>query len=631
MTEKTHLEREITYHRQLYYDGVPEISDEEFDALIVLLKQVYPESPVLLEVGSSKDAKYKHKLPMGSLDNVFTYEEFEAWYRHRSPESPTLIIEPKLDGFSLSAEYEQGRLVRVLTRGDGRKGEDITANARNFKGVPEQLTSPDNVILRGEGVITVRDFETYNEEHPDKPFANRRNGAAGLAKRKDPCPEQSLITVFWFDASWLERPGYSTEKEKIFHLKRLLPEGVETVDIMEGTLDNIKNIYDVFTENRKAYKADCDGLVVKLNDIKDINRLGYDGLNPRFQVAFKLPAESAVVTLKSLRPKVNPSGRITPLASTTEAILDGAILGGSFACHNWDWVRQKKLSVGARVRISRHGGVIPQIDDMVEPGDGKDHQPDKCPNCGAETTVKGSYLYCSATCLNYRSSLERTVNHFEWLGLGPRALDRLIQAGALTSASDFWSLQEEHFEESGIGLTNGRKILKEIKSKSKTTLPGLLSCLGIENISESRFQVLVESGYDSVAKLESLIRDDRAEEILSSLNGIGQVLAPFIVSGLSQRLDLLKRLINHVTLEERVVGDSLAGYAIQFTGKMSMNRKQFQELVQKNGGKTSWKKDLKNLLVANAKSSSAKYKQAEEKGYDIITEEEFLSLIKKSS
>ena len=623
MRTKTSLAQKIKQHRELYYKGTPEISDDAFDTLVLALQKRDPNNPVLTQVGAPAEfAKVKHNMVMGSLANAFNLDDIKAWMKRIDYYGP-LVVEPKLDGSSVELIYRDGLFCQAITRGDGYEGMDITAAAIKIPSVPEKIPATGTVSFRVEIIFLKQDFERFCKIFGE--FKNRRNTVAGILHRKKLSNEPKFLTAVYFDAVY--ESAYITEQSAKLKWIKLQLQDIpsDKVVVWNRIAHNITEIntyYETFKASRNDYPYDMDGIVLKVNTIKAVVRIGYDKLNPKFQIAYKLPAETAVVTVLDIKHSVTSSGRITPLIVTNEVFIDGATCGRSFSAHNWDWLKNKLASIGAKVIVSRHGSVIPQVDETIEYGTGEYNVPIKCPNCKGPVETIGLFYNCKNKCLAHKSSIYGIIDVLKIKQAGPAMLDKLIDAEFVKTPVDLFSLRLDDFKHLNME-GNGRKVIQQLKTYEPITLAKLLASVGIEGVG-TRFQVLIDSGYDTIDKLLNLKSSD-----IERIDGFGSIIADMVVDGLHEKKDLIIELLNVMKIKEEAQTDdnSLQDIGVKFTGKMPQPRAEMEDAAKSKGAVIKWTASLRNILViADTTSQSSKAQMARKSGYEILTPSEWLEL-----
>lgn len=629
------LEELILKYQKAYYDGEGIISDYEFDKLWDELKEIDPGNQILHKVGSDSGNfdKITHIMPMGSQEKAANPEQFLEWANKHEYEE--YLVEYKLDGASLELQYENGYLIRAVTRGDGSIGDDITENAKKMNGVLPAIYQDGKKIqftggIRGEVIMT---HEVHRQYFPDK--ANCRNAANGIMKRKDGkgCEYLTLIT---YDAlSTDEKSYFSNEKEKI---RWLIDCGFNVVKLV--ICKNPQRVIDyrskVMEERKTVIPYDIDGLVVKENEI---NYADAKRDRPDRQIAFKFSLEEAVTILKDVEWSINGS-TYTPVAVFDEVELNGTkVTRASLA--NPDTMRKLGVKIGSHVVVVKRGEIIPKIENVVlHPEDINNieiRQPDVCETCGTALIDEGTRLFCpnkncSKRILHQLLKYQQVVDIRD---LGETLITQLFADRKLTCVSDIYKLtvddlvpyflNEESREAEKISL-GAQKVYSSIQTHRKLKLYTFIGAFDIEGIGETSAQKLVNAGFNTLDKLLNANVDQ-----ISSIYGFAEIMAKTIVDGLSENSEEMKKLVDEKIIEiENSEEGLLVGKSFCFTGELNtMKRADAELLVKQNGGtaKSSVTKDLTYLVTNDKNSGSSKNQKAEKFGIKVIDEKEFLTLL----
>ncbi len=631
------LEQLITKYQASYYNGEAEISDAEFDKLWDELKALDPDNAILKRVGadSGNFEKIRHVMPMGSQEKAANPEQFLAWAsKHVYKE---YLVEYKLDGASLELQYENGYLVRAVTRGDGTIGDDITANARKMNGVNAAIYKDGQLVpftggVRGEVIMT---HEVHKRHFADK--ANCRNAANGLMKRKDGQGSEYL-TLITYDALSTDGKTYFTnEQEKI---RWLMDTGFNVVRLVIcRDAERVIAYRAKVMEERAQLEYDIDGLVVKESAInyEDASRA-----RPDRQIAFKFSLEEAVTVLRQVEWSLN-GATYTPVAIFDEVALNGTkVQRASLA--NPDTMRKLGVKIGSHVVVVKRGEIIPKIEGVVEEkGESAESVseiefPVVCETCGTKLVDEGSRLYCpNKECAKrVLHQLLKFVQTVDIRDLGETLITQLFKDGRLKGISDIYSLQaqelvpyflnEESMEAEKRSL-GAEKVYKSIQAHKTMSLPVFLAGFDIEGFGETLAEKLVGAGYNTLEKLLNATEDQIAD-----VYGFAEIMAHTIVQGLSENAEEMKALVDGgiITLQT-AQGGKLEGKSFCFTGELvTMKRQDAEQLVKKNGGtcKSSVTKDLSYLVTNDTTSGSSKNVKAASLGIPVITEEQFLELVK---
>ena len=627
------LEKLIVKYQTSYYNGEGEISDAEFDALWDELKELDPQNPVLQKVGadSGNFEKIHHVMPMGSQEKAANPEQFMAWAAKHEYEE--YLVEYKLDGASLELQYENGYLVRAVTRGDGSIGDDITANAKKMGGVNAAIYKDGELVpftggIRGEVIMT---HEVHKKYFSDK--ANCRNAANGLMKRKDGTGSEYLKLIVYDALSTNGKSYFTNEKEKIAWLMSC---GFNVVRLVIcKNAERVIAYRAKIMEERKDIEYDIDGLVVKENriDYEDASRA-----RPDRQIAFKFSLEEATTVLREV--EWSQSGATyTPVAIFDEVELNGTkVQRASLA--NPDTMRKLGVRIGSHVVVVKRGEIIPKIESVVEKKDIQTSEivfPSVCETCGTALVDEGSRLYCPNKECSKRvlHQLLKFVQTVDIRDLGETLVTQLFKDKRLTCISDIYSLtvedlvpyflNEESMENEKRSL-GAEKVYKSIQAHKNMTLPVFLAGFDIEGFGETLAEKLVQAGFKTLDKLLLATEDQIAD-----VYGFAEVMAHTIVQGLSENAAEMRRLVQDgiITIESNA-GGKLEGKSFCFTGELvTMKRQDAEQLVKQNGGacKSSVTKDLTYLVTNDTTSGSSKNVKAAALGIPVITEEQFLKLL----
>ncbi|HEY7564309.1 MAG TPA: NAD-dependent DNA ligase LigA [Acidimicrobiia bacterium] len=674
-TEQQLAERVEELRQQLRYHGYryhvldqPEISDIDYDNLLRELVQLETENPVLITPDSPTQrvggpiselfAPVRHLRPLFSLDNVEHMEELDSWQQRMARQlghSPMgYSCELKIDGLAVVLTYEEGRLARGATRGDGATGEDITANLRTVKSVPLRLLgkAPKLLEVRGEVYMPYRAFEELNrrqEESGARIFANPRNAAAGSVRQKDPGITAGRDLGVWiYQVGLLEGGPKSAKGESHSNQMEYLQELGLPVNPAAARADDLNGVKDYITEAEKARHSreyQTDGVVVKVDSIPEQSELGYTSHAPRWAVAFKFPAEEQVTRLNSIQINVGRTGAATPFAVLEPVFVGGAKITYA-TLHNEDELRRKDVRVGDQVIVRRAGDVIPEVvGPVVSVRTGKEKKwkmPAKCPFC-ANPIVRppGEKVARCTGGFACPSRVREWLFHFSGRGgmdiegMGYKTIDLLLREGLIRDPADIFTLQPEQllgFE--GWGEVSVGKLMAAIEAARHRSLARVLVALGIRHVGGTVARVLARR-YGSLAALMAA-----PEEEISATEGVGPVIAASVKawSNEAENQTLVGKLAaaGVELAEEQVVeagSDLLNGITVVVTGTLeAMSREQAEAEVQKRGGKaaSSVSKKTTALLVGSA-PGRAKVTKAEELGVPTIDEPTFLRLLEEGA
>jgi len=654
------LRREIRQHDHFYYvmDN-PRVSDGEYDALLSRLKVleaahpdlITPDSPTRRVGGkpSVAFAPVAHKIPMLSLDNAYSEEEFLDWdkrVRSGLKGAPyDLIVEPKIDGLSCSIEYERGVLARASTRGDGETGEDVSLNVRTIRAVPLKLNMeypPAFFEARGEVYIDKKDFESIRGEQLSQgvePFANPRNAAAGSLRQKDPAVTAKRKLKF-FAHSYGYFEGVAEPKTHLDYLEYCGKAGFPVPLISEKPCRDayeVLKLYKEYASKRFALPYEIDGLVVKVNSHSSQQLLGFTSKSPRWAIAFKYPAQQATTTVKNVWFSVGRTGVITPVADL-EPVKCGGVTISSSTLHNFDEIERLGLKAGDKVIIERAGEVIPKVVKVLadsRTGHETDILPPiHCPSCGSGVFKDDEAV--AYRCLNPScpSQIQRSLLHFASRdamnidGLGEASVEQLTAKKLVAKFSDIYRLKKDDLL--ALELFKDKKavnLLMQIEASKKQPLSRLVYALGIPHIGEKSARVLAEHFKSMDALMRAGLED------LSRVSDIGPVIAKAIIDFFSEKyvrvlVHDLDSLGVSMIEPEKAKGSKLAGKSFVFTGELkTMSREEAELRVHELGGKESSSVSSKTSYVIEGENPGSKHDKAKKLGVTILSEEEFLKLI----
>ena len=645
----------VRYHSRLYYElDNPELDDYEYDLLyheLLDLEEKYPDlktadSPTQ-KVGGAASLKFepvKHIVQMGSLQDVFSYEElFEFDERVRSViEKPEYVVEPKIDGLSVSLEYRNGVFVRGSTRGDGFVGEDVTHNLMTINSIPKRINCPEvsYLELRGEVYIskdTFRKLVDAQEIVGERPFKNPRNAAAGSLRQKDPkISAKRGLDIFIFNIQQCEGKTFTTHSETLDFVKELgFPVSVSynRYKNISDAVDNIKFI----GENRENYNFDIDGAVIKVNSLTDREILGATAKYPKWAVAFKYPPEEKITTLLNIEVQVGRTGAITPTAVFEPIQLAGTVVSRA-VLHNQDFIDAKDINIGDKIIVRKAGEIIPEVVALAEkgPNPGTFRLPEYCPACGTKAVREDDEAVLRCPNPDCPAQLLRNLIHFasrdamDIDGMGPAVLTMLVDRGIIKSQADIYSLKPEDISSAErMGEKSAANLMASIEKSKKAGLSRLLFALGIRNIGQKAADALAQNfgTMDAVMTASS--------EDISAIDGFGDVMAKSLIEyfSLPQSKKLIEKLKEHGVLmeaEKKVVSDKLHGFTFVLTGTLpTMSRDEASAIIIASGGKVASSVSKKTDYVLAGEKAGSKLNKAESLGIKIIDENEFMEMVRE--
>jgi len=655
------LRREIRRHDYLYYVlDRPAISDAEYDRLFAELERlekafpdlVTPDSPTQRVAGEPLAAfpQERHVAPMLSLESVRDPEEVRAFCERARQalggRTPLFVGEPKFDGLSIECVYENGSCIRAATRGDGERGEDVTANVRTIRSVPRRLRrthlkAPRLLSARGEAILPIRAFRRLNaelEKAGKPPFANPRNAAAGSVRQLDPRVTAGRpLEVYFYDVLALQGgPGLATHREEL----RALSQWGLKVSPLNRRLDSYEAILSYHRDmerRRPSLPFEIDGVVVKIDDLRARERLRTTARHPRWAIAFKFAAREQVTIIEDIIVQVGRTGVLTPVAILAPVEIGGVIVRRA-TLHNREEIARKDLRIGDAVRVARAGDVIPEIVERLPRRSGRKTRPfvmpSRCPECGTPTVREGPFDRCPNR-LGCPAQLRGALRHFasrralDIPGLGRRTVELLVKHRLVRNVADLFILKESDLARlEGFGEVSARKLVRSIEAAKRTDLWRFLNALGIPGVGE-------RTARDLAARFGSLEAIRSADEHdLLQVKGVGPAAARAI-------LDFFRRPENRRVVDiclrrgltfapaapEKAAAGPLRGKTVVFTGTLdSLSREEAEALVERLGGRTasSVGRDTDFLVVGKAPGS--KLEKARALGIPTLSERQFLAL-----
>ena len=663
LAEADKLRREIRHNEYLYYVlDAPEITDAEYDRMMVRLRELearYPDSipadsPTQRVGGraSSQFTEVRHLEPLLSLGNVFSAEELRAFDERVRSGLPAgskveYVMEPKIDGLACSLIYENGKLVRAATRGDGVVGENVTANVRTIRSIPLTLKVPEGeavpelLDVRGEVYMPRQAFMRLNEQRAERgesEFANPRNAAAGSLRQLDPQVTASRSLSFF--AYYLVGEGAQPKhSESLALLARYGFKVSENYKVVENIDEAIKYIGD-FNELRQGLSYDTDGAVIKVNDVYQQRILGATGKDPRWATAYKYPPEQAETTLEDIDWRVGRTGVLTPTAVLTPVKLSGSVISRA-TLHNEDFIRAKDIRIGDRVIINKAGEIIPEVlRVVVEKRTGGEKEveiPNVCPECGWRVERQGEEAAIRCTNPHCPALGREGLIHFVSRdamnidGCGPSVINALLDAGLVRDAADLYSLRKEDLLNlERMGEKSADNLLAALAESKKNELDKLLFALGIRHVGAKVARILATE-FGSMEKLQQA-----QPEELAQIRDIGDKIAESAVTWLNvpANIDLVERLAAAgltmtFTPPASQEDNPFFGKTLVFTGTMpTLGRAEAKTMAQDVGAKVSGSVSKKTDYVIAGAEAGSKLEKAQQLGVTVIDEAEFLRLLK---
>ncbi|MFA5624790.1 MAG: NAD-dependent DNA ligase LigA [Bradymonadales bacterium] len=631
--EISELAEDIERHDALYFrDNKPSIPDFLYDRLKERLRELDAQHPLLTRVEpATLEGKVLHERPMLSLDKAYDFGKIRDWY---AKFEGAALGSPKIDGLACSIRYdENGELILAATRGDGLRGEEITNNVLYIEVVPPKILAK-SIEVRGEIFMPLSAFEKYKDQ-----FANPRNLAAGGVKLKN--AQETAAYGLRFFAYDLLGEAWESESKKWARLNEL---GFETApsEVVQAT--QVESYCDRLLHERDSYDYETDGIVFKVEQVSEQERLGHTSHHPRYGIAFKFQGDSSSSTLLGVDWQVSRSGAITPVAHVEPVVLSGAKVTKA-SLHNLAVMEKLALGYGDIVEMTRRGGVIPHLEKVLKHLGEKIEIPDHCPSCGAQAERRADFLYCSKpeNCMRGRAArLEHFAKVIDAKGFGTKIINQLMELDYLHSPEDFFDLQLEHLMQIGRERSSdaksksdvlAKKLYESVQNARKVTLQQFLQALGIEGLGRSQSLVIAKHFGNLDAILSANIHD------FMQIEGFAQITATALYEGLRERLETIEALRHemHILQEQEVPRESLelplAGKSFLFTGELkSMKRKEAEAKVEALGATIASGVSKKLSVLVAASQGHGKWQRAvklnaEGAEIDLWDEARFLELL----
>ena len=653
------LRKLVEYHAKKYYDDdEPEISDFEYDMLMVELRNLEKEFPEFISKdsltqkvgGHVKEGfkKVEHEVPLQSLQDVFSFEEvkeFDDRVKKQAKENNTelnYVVETKIDGLSAALEYKDGILVRGATRGNGLVGEDVTENLKTVKTIPKKLKEKINITVRGEVFISKKDFEKMNqkrEENEEELFANARNAAAGSLRQLDSkITAKRPLDIYIFNVQKIEGKEFNSHYEELQYLEEL-GFNVNPVRIYCKNIEEVLEAINYIGDNREKLTFGIDGAVVKVDNLELRKILGTTSKVPKWATAYKYPPEKKETILKDIICNVGRTGVITPMAILEPVKVAGSTISKT-TLHNEDFIKEKELKIGDTVVIQKAGDVIPEVVEVVKnKRNGKEKEfkmPEFCPVCGAKTVREEGEAAVRCTGIECPAKLYRNLVHFvsrEAMnidGLGENIIQQLLDRGLIENIADIYTLT---FEDISSLKKNGTKfaqnLIDSINVSKENDLYRLITALGIRHVGVKAAKTLAKK-YKNMDNLQNA-----TFESLSYVEDVGEIMANSIVEFFSQEQtkDLINKLKKSgVNMEKHIdedEDDRFSGMTFVLTGTLeNYTREDASDIIEKLGGKVSSSVSKKTTYLLAGEDAGSKLTKAQKIGTKIISEDEFKEMIK---
>ena len=653
------LRKTVEYHAKRYYDDDdPEISDFEYDMLMVELRNLEKEYPEFITKdsltqkvgGTVKEGfeKVQHEVPLQSLQDIFDFDELRA-FDERMKKSALeynkelkYVVETKIDGLSVALQYENGIFVKGATRGNGQVGENITENLKTIKNIPQKLKEPINITVRGEVFIGKSEFEKMNEErqeNEDTLFANARNAAAGSLRQLDSKITASRpLDIYIFNVQKCESIDFKSHYESLRYLEKI-GFNVNPVKVLCNNVDEAIVQINKIGDDRDSLTFGIDGAVIKVDDLELRELVGTTYKVPKWAIAYKYPPEKKETILKDIVCNVGRTGAITPMAILEPVKVAGSTISKT-TLHNEDFIKEKDLRIGDTVVIQKAGDVIPEIVEAIKDkrtGNEKEFSmPSVCPVCGALAIREEGESARRCIGIECPAKLYRSILHFasreamDIKGLGDAIIEELLNRKLINNIADLYDLKLEDVKTlKKDGTKFAQNLIDSINQSKQNDLDRLINALGIRHIGTKTAKQLAKK-FKTMDNLENA-----SLESFINVDDMGEIMAKSIFEFFSQpqTKDLLQRLkqanVNMSLKENELIDDRFSNKTFVITGKLDKySRDEVEEIIEKHGGKASSSVSKKTDYVLAGEDAGSKLTKAEGLGIKIISEEEFEEMIK---
>lgn len=640
-----------TYNYEYHVLDKPTISDMEYDTLLhelINLEETYPEyfdpnSPSQKVGGEVLDkfTKVTHPYPMYSLGNAFSYEDlkdFDSRIRSVFPDA-SYVVELKIDGIAMSLDYEKGRLVRGVTRGDGQVGEDVTHNIRVIKSIPLVLKKDIKAVVRGEVFMPIKSFTQLNQkrqENNESLFMNCRNAASGTMRQLDSKIASSRnLDAYWYTLVNAQELGIVSQYDALMYLKQLGFKVNPEIRLCHS-IDEVWKRIEQINEMRSSLPYDIDGVVIKVNDFKMQDQLGFTVKAPRWGIAYKFKAEEVLTTLKDIELTVGRTGKVTPNARLEPVLISGSMVSNA-SLHNEDYIKNKDIRIGDSVVVRKAGEIIPeivQVDLSKRQENSEIYEfPKVCPVCNHEIVRlnEEADFYCINT--NCGALIVESLIHFASRdamnieGLGEARVKQLYELGLLNNIVDIYLLknhQDTLVSLDKMGTKSVEKLLNAIEASKQNSLEKLLFGLGIRHVG-AKVSDILSKNYQTLDNLETAVYDD-----LIQIQEIGHVIAESVTHyfSIDDNKTMIKQLrelgVNEKYLKESV-SQKFDGMTFVVTGTLEgMSRKEVTQMIESRGGKVAGSVSKNTDVVVYGENAGSKYAKAQELGITLWTLEKLM-------
>lgn len=644
----------LEYHSKRYYEmDEPEIDDYEYDMMLRELTEIENQFPELItpdspthRVGGKADGQFspvEHTVAMESLQDAFSFEEIKAFHKRVTAvvDNPVYVVEPKIDGLSVSLEYRDGIFTTGSTRGDGHIGEDVTANLKTVRSIPLKIDTPLSLLeLRGEVYMPKSTFSNLTEQQElngEKTFKNPRNAAAGSLRQKDPkITAKRRLDIFLFNIQQIDGKELKSHHESLDYIKGL---GFNTVPFYTkcSSIDSVISEIERIGNMRGTLPFDIDGAVIKVDDFSQREILGSTAKFPKWAIAFKYPPEEKETTLIDIEINVGRTGVITPTAVFEPIFLAGTTVSRA-TLHNQDFINEKGISIGDKIIVRKAGDIIPEVVSVSQHDASKQLYciPDTCPSCGGRVTREqgeAAYRCCNPDCA---TQLLRNLIHFcsrdamDIEGMGSAVLEALVEKGMIKTAADIFTLDKNKISDiERMGEKSATNLINAAEKAKSNDLSKLIYALGIRHIGQKAAKLLSDR-FITMDELMNATTQDIAE-----IDGFGLIMAQSVTDFFSHHesrelIESLKNVGVNMTGEKSVKENRFDGKIFVLTGTLSkFKRSEATKIIESLGGKASSSVSKKTDFVVAGEDAGSKLQKANELGVTVLSEDEFSEMIKQ--
>lgn len=615
------LENKIKKAQDAYYNGSEIMSDDEYDALIYELGLLNPKSKLLAQVGADPTEEWKkekHLTPLGSLNKVNYPHEMEKWISEALDNKKVLVVE-KLDGLSIGLQFENSKIIKACLRGNGYEGENILTNVLKMKGLISTLKQSFSGTVRGEIVLLKSDHQKH---FPN--YSNPRNASSGICRKLDGIGVEHL-TLMMYDV--MGDVDFFSEEDKFSFLKKngfIIPNyqlcsSSKQVNVLwQQYQDKIRDTLDY----------EIDGLVVSCNDMAIQQSLGETNLRSKGKMAFKFANQFIKTTANNITWSVGNSGRIVPICWFDKVNLLGSDIEKA-SVYNVAYINQLQLDIGAEILVCKANEIIPRVEKVIKPTGTTAIPPSKCPECNHSIKKEGEYLVCPnrETCpAQIVGRIKNWVSELNILELGDTLIEKLVDKELVFYVSDLYTLTVDQLADlDRMGEKSAKNVYNSLWSHNPVPLELFLGGLSIPMIGSSTIKLIMEAGHDNLDAILKLSQSD-----IENIKGIGPIKAQSLYQGLKDNKDIIQALQdNGLKIKDKIIG-KLTGKTLCFTGTMTNKRAVLEQMVVDSGGtvKSSVGKGLSYLVINDVNSTSSKAVAARKLGTVLVSEDDFLQMIK---